>query len=546
MKNRLSLSVKATCFVVLVCTLLTSIAVTLSYSVYVDRMNEFFNSQSKNLAWTVASQVDGDKMAMYVDTMTIDEDYKKMLKLLIDIKNRNDIMYLYVFLVRGTKAVYVMDADDEAPLPLGYNGPMHEETYPYLDHLENGVPPFLNYEDGEWLSSAYAPIFNSRGEVAALVGVDISMDYVMARRKAYMQYFLSIMAVAMVIIITLSLKLMNRLIVSPIDKLAAAAGAFTARKGKSERYDAMEPYTSAIAALDIHTGDEIESLCAAMQTMSKDIMEYVKNITAITAERERISVELNAASRIQVSMLPRTFPPFPERKEFELHALIKSAKEVGGDFYDFFMLDHDHLAVVVADVSGKGMPAALFMVVSKTVIKEQIIMNDRLDRAFEEANRLLCEGNGEDMFVTAWAGVFEISTGLLTFVNAGHNPPLVRQGNGGFEFVQTAPELVLAVMPGVVYAQHEITLAPGDALFLYTDGVTEANDALGHLYGNERLKETLDEARDKQPEDLLNSVLSDIERFADGALQADDITMVGLRVNMVERSRLYEMYERQG
>ncbi len=282
---------------------------------------------------------------------------------------------------------------------------------------------------------------------------------------------------------------------------------------------------------DIHSGDEIELLGESFERMTASLKAYIENLTRVTAEKERIGAELSVATRIQASMLPCIFPPFPNRPEFDLYAVMIPAKEVGGDFYDFFMVDEDHLAVVIADVSGKGIPAALFMMTAKTLIKTLAQAGIPPAKVLEEANARLCEGNEAEMFVTAWIGVLEISTGQFAFANAGHNAPLIRRKGECFEALKTRPGFVLAGMEGTRYQQAETALLPGDMLYLYTDGVTEAANPEEKLYGEGRLKRALDARYTANLKSLLNGVKEDIDAFASGAEQSDDITMLVLRVD---------------
>ncbi|MBQ4347921.1 MAG: SpoIIE family protein phosphatase, partial [Firmicutes bacterium] len=211
----------------------------------------------------------------------------------------------------------------------------------------------------------------------------------------------------------------------------------------------------------IKTGDEIEELSDAFNYMTGRLKEYIIDLTAVTAEKERIGAELSVASTIQSSMLPCIFPPFPERTEFDIYATMHPAKEVGGDFYDFFMLDEEHLAFVIADVSGKGVPAALFMVIAKTLIKNHAQSGEAPNEVFTNVNAQLCENNNAEMFVTAWMGILELSTGRLTFVNAGHNPPLIKRANEDYEYLKSKAGLVLAAMEGIKYRSSEIMLEAG-------------------------------------------------------------------------------------
>ncbi len=280
--------------------------------------------------------------------------------------------------------------------------------------------------------------------------------------------------------------------------------------------------------LSISTGDEIEELAEAFNHMAIDLEEYIKNLAAVTSEKERIGAELDIATKIQASMLPCIFPAFPEREEFEVFATMAPAKEVGGDFYDFFMVDDENLAIVAADVSGKGVPAALFMVIGKTLIKDHITSGKDLGEVFTEVNNLLCEANSEELFITAFVGVLNLKSGEFRYVNAGHEMPFIARKNEPFKPYKINAAFVLAGMEGMRYKSGMLTLEPGDKIFQYTDGVTEATDINNQLFGMERLEYSLGKVSDKTPEEILLSVKKDIEEFVGDAPQFDDITMICL------------------
>ncbi|GHU41869.1 hypothetical protein FACS1894111_04850 [Clostridia bacterium] len=242
--------------------------------------------------------------------------------------------------------------------------------------------------------------------------------------------------------------------------------------------------------------------------------------------------ELNVASNIQRDMLPSIFPPFPQREEFDLSATMQPAKEVGGDFYDFFFVDDDHLALVMADVSGKGVPAALFMVIAKTILKNLAQSGLAVEEIMRRANEQLCENNQSGMFVTAFMGIYELPTGKFSFANAGHNPPYVRKTSGQFEMLSVTPGFVLAGIEGMTLKHHETMLKPGDVLYLYTDGVTEALNKHDELYGEIRLEAVLNklDCEKDSVDAMLQKVKDDLDHFANGTEQADDITMLMLRV----------------
>ena len=260
------------------------------------------------------------------------------------------------------------------------------------------------------------------------------------------------------------------------------------------------------------------------------VYQLIYRHVLLTEERKRIAAELGIAAQIQFEMLPNASQVFPNTKGFDIHATMIPAKEIGGDFYDFFHIGDDKIAVVVADVSGKGVPAALFMVVAKTLLKSTSLEGKAPNEVFETVNDLLCENNETGMFVTAFMGVFDISTGKFTYVNAGHNPPLIRRATGDYEMLQTEPCLVFAIMEGMAYTQNEIMLSEGDTIYIYTDGVTEAANLSGELFEEPRLLEVVNKYKTCGVKDFLANIESEISFFAGKAEQADDITMLVLKI----------------
>jgi len=388
--------------------------------------------------------------------------------------------------------------------------------------------------------SAAVKFYDSNGNVTGMMCVDISMNDVMEDRHDFLMLVIGAVVLTMLVICAVIVYLVGKTVVSPVNQLAQAAESYVSSRiagtdlenlnAKEEDEQPVEKVESAISKLDIHTGDEIEALANAFKTMEHELEEYIQNLTAVTAEKERIGAELNVATQIQASMLPNLFPAFPERQEFDVYATMDPAKEVGGDFYDFFLVDDKHLAFVIADVSGKGIPAALFMVIAKTMIKNQTLMGKDPKEVLEVVNNRLCEHNDAGMFVTGWLGILDLSTNKLSFANAGHNPPLLKRAEGAFEYLRTRPGLVLAAMEGMPYQIHEIDLYKDDMLFLYTDGVTEATNAGEELYGEDRLQATLDSNGDKCPKELLAAIKADIDLFVGEAPQFDDITMLCIKI----------------
>ena len=274
--------------------------------------------------------------------------------------------------------------------------------------------------------------------------------------------------------------------------------------------------------VDVRSHEEFNAL-------SDDINSTVNTLKRYISEAEaRIDAELAFAKAIQHSALPSVFPPYPNRKEFDIWAGMYTAKEVGGDFYDFYFIDEDTLAFLVADVSGKGIPAAMFMMTAKTFLKSYAESGMSVEEVLRYANEKLCEGNDANMFVTAWVGFLNTKTGLITYANAGHNPPLIKQADGTFSYLKSRPGFVLAGMEGIQYRKSEIQLMPGDSIYLYTDGVTEATDVKNELYGEERLLTVLNANADAAPQSICEKVKADVDAFVGEAPQFDDITMLCL------------------
>ena len=276
------------------------------------------------------------------------------------------------------------------------------------------------------------------------------------------------------------------------------------------------------------TGDEIQVLAESFDDLSKKTKRYIEDITRITQEKERISTELELARKIQADMLPYIYPAFPDRSEFDIYGIMNPAKEVGGDFYDYFLIDDDHLGMVIADVSGKGVPAALFMMMSKILISNFAMMGGSPAEVLAHTNHTICQNNEEEMFVTAWLGILEISTGKIIAANAGHEYPIIRHGNGEFEILKDKHGFVLGGLEGMKYTDYEITLEKGSAIFLYTDGATEATNAHNELFGEKRLLRAVNDSHAVDPVELLGSVKNAISEFVGEADQFDDLTMLGI------------------
>ena len=274
------------------------------------------------------------------------------------------------------------------------------------------------------------------------------------------------------------------------------------------------------------TGDEIEELAQSFANLSHKTVEYVETVKRVTAEKERIGAELSLATDIQAAMLPHIFPAFPDRKEFDIYASMDPAKEVGGDFYDYFLIDDDHLCMVIADVSGKGVPAALFMMASKIILQSVAMLGRSPAEILAKTNEAICSNNEAQMFVTVWLGILELSTGKLTAANAGHEYPTIKRPDGSFEIYRDRHGFVIGGMEGAKYREYELQLEPGAKIFVYTDGVAEATNKDNELFGTERMLDALNRQPDVAPLQMLRNVREAVDDFVQDAPQFDDLTML--------------------
>lgn len=281
----------------------------------------------------------------------------------------------------------------------------------------------------------------------------------------------------------------------------------------------------------INMNNEIGELSNDVIEMTAEIDDHLDRISRITAERERIGAELGLATDIQRSMLPHVFPPFPNRSEMDLYALMEPAREVGGDFYDFFMVDDDHLCLVIADVSGKGIPAALFMMISKIIIKSCAMLGEGPAGILRKTNEAICEDNQTEMFVTVWVGILELSTGILKAASAGHEYPVIRHPGSRFELYKDQHGFVIGGLEDMEYTEYEVQMQPGSEIFVYTDGVPEASDAENNMFGIQRMLASLNETTDASPEMIIRHVRHSIDMFTRDGTQFDDLTMLCIRYN---------------
>ena len=418
---------------------------------------------------------------------------------------------------------------------LGEEWPFNMDLHPAVRELYAGKEDRVYFEEvtstanGTEYLFGYVPIVID-GEVACHLGACLTMNELRHAIALHTRVIEWINGALLLLSAGCLLLLIYRRILRPLSSVQRNVREYRTHKDSA----------AVVRSLDqIDSANEVGRLADDISAMAVDMEAYSANMARLSAEKERIGTELALATRIQTHLLPNIFPAFPERREFDLYATMNPAKEVGGDFYDFFLVGEDHLALVVADVSGKGVPAALFSMIAKTMLKTSTQAMLSPARVLEEVNLSLGENNEEGMFVTTWLGVLEISTGELTYADAGHEK-LARYHDGEWRFLPKACGVPLAQWPADVlellgdtypYRNQTIRLRPGDVIFQYTDGVTEAADPYNQLFGEQRLLEALDGASSVQPEALLPQIREKLDAFAQNAPQFDDITMLALRYN---------------
>ena len=519
--------------------LVLTVAISLfSYATSKSYLEEMYAERVMTNSNAIAAMLDiEDVKAILAEGGDGTPEYKEMYDLFNQLKKDGDITYLSLVVPDEDSVCFYIDAmveemgDDPAnQLPYGSDilyvdaanpdDPADMEKYitiweRYRDN--KGIDtPLVTDNDYGYNYTGVSVILDENGNAIAEIQYILDMSEVRAYLNSFLINMLLISFAIIGITIILYIFFVRKMVTKPVGKLTA----FTQEITKTGMFENQH--------IDIKTGDEIESLSQSFNFMLAELENYIANLSKVTAEKERIGAELDIAKHIQASMLPCIFPAFPERKEFDIYATMEPAKEVGGDFYDFFMVDDTHLAIVMADVSGKGVPAALFMVIGKTLIKDHTTPGRDLGKVFTEVNQLLCESNSEELFITAFEGVLDLATGEFVYVNAGHEMPFICKAGGDFEPYKIRAGFVLAGMEGMKYRAGSTRLEPGDKIFQYTDGVTEATNLKNELYGMNRLGAILNKVKGGTPNDILPAIKKDIDEFVGDADQFDDITMLCL------------------
>ena len=504
-------------------------------NVYRKRMEAYYSDLAFQQASIAAQLIDGDRIERYYTSGVKDDYYHDISSYLRTVKQEMGLKYFYIVVPEDKEMVYIWDAGvsgeegvcDLLDRDAYYGGGdvlMHEA---FAVDAPRTILVTNNDEYG-YLASAYVAIVNRAGTPVALASVDVSMDMINEQITNFVYLIIGTITLVLLVSVVAYYFYIKGILIKPLKVLHHATSRLV--QNNVTHLDDFQ--------VSIKTNDELQDLSDAFQFMVVELKDYIANLAQVTAEKERIGAELSVAAKIQADMLPCIFPAFPDRTEFDVYATMTPAKEVGGDFYDFFLVDEDHLALVMADVSGKGVPAALFMMISKTLIKSAAQAGLSPKEVLEKVNNQLCENNEAEMFVTVWLGILTISTGIMRCANAGHEYPAIQRQHGGFELLKDKHGFVLAGLEGSRYREYEISLTLGDRLFVYTDGVPEATNLDNELYGTDRMLDALNREHNISCADLLHIVHTDIDQFVGNAQQFDDITMLCLEIREKSHSKM--------
>ena len=513
---------------------------------YVSFTNAFqreYSDTTANMAYTATALVNGDHIDDYLAEGGTSAEYFQSKERLDTFCKRMKVSLVYVIKVDETDygrftSVFNLVGEDTpyTPWEIGYQQDATNDEYInlykglYEGTVSNGTvfrtkdlkgaPPHI---------TTLLPIKNSDGKVVSIMCIQRPMSELKESRRPYLINIAISTVVLSVLVSLLTAIYIRRKFVNPLRRVCEETVRFASENKKGEELGSVSSIS------------EIASLGHAIDEMESEMLSYINNLTSVTAEKERIGAELSIASTIQENSIPHIFPAFPERGDFDIRASMTPAKEVGGDFYNFFLIDEDHLAVVIGDVSGKGIPAALFMMVSNILISEGTRVGRTPADVLTFVNNRICAHNEADMFVTVWLGVLELSTGKMIATNAGHDDPAICRKNGEFEIVANKHGLVVGAMSGIQYKNFEIQLSPGDKLFLYTDGVPEATDKNNKMFTLEGMLSALNKHKEEAPEGILEGINTEVNAFVGDAPQFDDLTMLCLEIKEPLKSNVLKV-----
>ena len=531
-KLRQHATVKSISVIVLLLLAFFAIASVIGFNSFTEALLSQYSEGAFLTAETAAQAVDADRIDEYAKSGGTTAEYLECWNELDRLCNSSGATFIYV--IRPDRVDYerisflfstIDHKSSYSKYEFGFvrktTNDEYREKYRRLYELQSDRELVIRdrgYIETAPHITAMIGLKGSDGRVQAILCVQRQMDVLASARQKYLAKLLVTLIAIVVLVIVGESMFLHRTLLQPLKQISKETARFSAAGELPEKK----------LQDTIRNRDEIGQLAGSIDRMEEQIQDYVASITKITAEKERINTELNLATQIQASMLPHIVPAFPDRTEFDVLGSMDPAKEVGGDFFDYFLIDPDHLGMVIADVSGKGIPAALFMMASKIILQSVAMMGSSAGEILRKTNEAVCSNNEAEMFVTVWVGILEISTGKLTAANAGHEYPVLIRAGSDAELYKDKHGFVIGGMAGVKYREYELQLNPGDKIFLYTDGVPEATNGKQELFGTERMIAALNGVKDGNPEQVLGGVRRAVDEFVQEEEQFDDLTMLCL------------------
>lgn len=516
--------------IILILTVFAAVVSIVGFVSFTESFKNEYTLTTYHMADTATTLVNGNHLDEYLAGLEMDE-YQQTKRYLSNYCRRMGVSIVYVICVDQSDYNHFtsifnlinnsVDGTEYTPWELGYErettNDEYKQTYKalYNKEIAYGTIYRIRTTDGQNSHiTTLVPVKNSSGDVSGILCIQRPVSEIYHARMPYL-ITIAISTVALVIIASvLAVMVLRKQFIGPIRKVSDEASRFAKENTKGQELGQISEFT------------ELANLAKSIDTMETDMVSYIENLTKFTSEREKIAAELSLAHNIQMNSIPNFFPAFPDRKDFDIYGSMDPAKDVGGDFFNFFLIDEDHLCLVIGDVSGKGIPAALFMMVTNILVRDWANMGGLPSAILKSVNGILSEHNQADMFVTVWLGILELSTGKLIAANAGHEYPAIGHAGGAFEIFKDKHGFVLGGMEGLSFKDYELTLSPGDKLFVYTDGVPEATSSVDGMFGMDRMLEALNTDPAASPEDVLKNVRSAVDAFVKDDEQFDDLTML--------------------
>lgn len=505
------------------------VAQSVGYLNFSDAFTDEYSENAIRIARAAGDYVDADRLDVYLKADPTPIDYIVAYSQMDSLCNKVGAEFIYVIQPSAdySEITFVFNTVNRdsgfEPYTIGYVRKTTNDDYKTKyrrlynkESLEEIVVRDEGFiESGSHITAMIA-LYDRSGKTVGILCVQRQMDGLSSARRNYLIHMAIMLVISLVLVTAFYGLYLRRYLIKPL----------RAVKDETERF-AAEPSRAQVTLTEtVKTRNEIGRLAAAVDSMEEETLKYIENLTAVTAEQERIGAELGVAAAIQQGMLTSVSP---NRPELDISAIMDPAKEVGGDFYDYFLIDDDHLCMTIADVSGKGVPASLFMAITKVLITDTTMVTRSPAEILRLVNDRICRSNKLDMFVTVWLGILEISTGRVIAANAGHEYPIIHRNGGAFELLKDKHGFVIGGMENIRFNEYVFDMKQGDSLFLYTDGVPEATDSAEQLFGLDRTLSALNMAPDGEPHELMGAVRKAVDAFVGDAPQFDDLTMMCLK-----------------